>query len=150
VAFASGDVKLAQRSDEISTFLSKPRCFVLLLTVGACAAGLNLTAADHCFLLEPQGNVGKELQLINRIYRIGQTRPTIVKKFFCLGTVEERLLTLRKSKNSGLLANADAPVEEAIPDADAMAVPEVSIEEGVSEGTMPVKMGDLRSVFGLN
>jgi len=150
VAYASGDINLAQRSDEISTFLRNPRCFVLLLTVGACAAGLNLTAADHCFLLEPQANVGKELQLVNRIYRIGQTRPVIVKKFFCTSTVEERLLALRKSKNSGLLANADAPAVDAIPDADAMAVPEVGIEEGASDGAMPVKIGDLRSVFGLH
>ena len=45
--------------------------------------------------VEPQTNASKELQLINRIYRIGQTRPVVIKKFFCVATVEARVeLTL--------------------------------------------------------
>ena len=64
---------------------------------------------------------------MNRIYRIGQNRPVTVTKFFCAGTVEERLLALRKSKNSGLLASAEVIEADAAsaPEADAMAVPAV-------------------------
>ena len=62
VAFANGNISQAQRSDEIARFNSDPCCFALLLSVGACAAGLNLTVADHCFLIEPQSNLGKEVR----------------------------------------------------------------------------------------
>ena len=59
----TGSISQAQRADEIERFHCNSCCFVLLLTVGACATGLNLTVADHCFLVEPQANVGKEVQL---------------------------------------------------------------------------------------
>jgi SNF2 family DNA or RNA helicase len=80
VAFATGDVSQAQRCEEIARFHSNACCFALLLSVGACAEGLNLTVADHCFLLEPQSNVGKEVRsqrLPPRLSRSnrGQLRP---------------------------------------------------------------------------
>jgi len=145
VAFATGDVSQAQRCEEIARFHSNACCFALLLSVGACAEGLNLTVADHCFLLEPQSNVGKELQLVNRINRIGQSRPVTVTKFFCASTVEERLLELRRSKNSGLLASAAAADagDDGMLEADAMAVPAV---DGLAEAG--AKMDDLRFILG--
>ena len=163
VVSANGSLSQAERAEQIATFHAEAGCFVLLLTVGACASGLNLTVADHCFLVEPQTNASKELQLINRIYRIGQTRPVTVKKFFCAATVEERLLAVRKRRNSGLLAEAEASQRSeddgAGPEADAMAVPVVGDSgEGGAEGgadgsaeggaAMAMRIGDLRFVFG--
>lgn len=86
-----------------------------------------------------------QLQLVNRIYRIGQDRPVTVKKFFCASTVEERLLHLRKSKNSGLLATAEATEadEAGTQEADAMAVPAI---DGPEEGDG--RMDDLRFILG--
>ena len=106
--------------------------------------------------MEPQANAGKELQLVNRIYRIGQSRPVIVKKFSCVATVEERLLALRRRRNSGLLAEAplDSADAAADPEADAMAVAVVGGTEGGGEGgteagaAMTVQIGDMRFVFG--
>ena len=76
----------------------------------------------------------------------------VIKKFFCVATVEERLLAVRKRRNSGLLADAEAPqLEEEGPEADAMAVPVVGDSgEGGDDGgaAMAVRIGDLRFVLG--
>lgn len=93
-------------------------------------------------------------QLLNRVYRIGQDRPVTVKKFFCAGTVEERLLALRKSKNSSLLASAEVATANAAsiaPEADAMAVPAADgPDEDAEHGAeTSIKMDDLRFIFGL-
>jgi SNF2 family DNA or RNA helicase len=67
VALIDGAMVQERRADEIKRFTTDPACYVLFLTVGACAAGLTLTAADHCLLLEPQPNAGPELQLVDRV-----------------------------------------------------------------------------------
>jgi hypothetical protein len=67
VALIDGAMAQERRADEIRRFTTDPACYALFLTVGACAAGLTLTAADHCLLLEPQPNAGRELQLVNRV-----------------------------------------------------------------------------------
>ena len=79
----------------------------------------------------------------------------IVKKFFCVATVEERLLALRRRRNSGLLAEAplDSADAAAEPEADAMAVAVGGTEGGGEGGTeagaaMTVQIGDMRFVFG--
>lgn len=54
-------------------------------------AGLNLTVADHCFLLDVAPNSAIEEQSIDRIHRIGQTRPVTVKRFVIENTAEESL-----------------------------------------------------------
>ena len=61
----------------------------------------------HCLLLELQGHEGRELQLINRVWRIGQTKPVRVKRVVAAGTIEERMLHLRK-RSRGLMAVDDA------------------------------------------
>lgn len=63
----------------------------------AGAVGLTLTAADHCFILDTPQNSAVEEQAIDRIHRIGQTRPVTVKRFVMKGTVEERILNARRS-----------------------------------------------------
>ena len=62
----------------------------ILVSIGAGAAGLTLTAANHVFLLEPCLNAADEAQALNRAHRIGQTRAVRSVIFFTRGTVEER------------------------------------------------------------
>jgi SNF2 family DNA or RNA helicase len=88
-------------------FKTEARCHLLLLSVGACASGLTLTHANHCILLDLQAHEGKELQLINRVWRIGQERPVTIKRLVAAGTIEERMLHLRK-RSQGLMADDDA------------------------------------------
>lgn len=98
-----GDYTHDQRAESLARFESSPACFVLLLPVRACSSGLTLTVANHVLLVDLQSDHRQELQLINRVWRIGQSRPVHVKRFVSEGTVEERMLELRK-RTTGLLA----------------------------------------------
>jgi SNF2 family DNA or RNA helicase len=59
---------------------------------------LNLTAADHVFLLDPWWNPAVEDQAADRAHRIGQDRPVMVYRMVAKDTVEERILALKEKK----------------------------------------------------
>ncbi len=63
-----------------------------------CRLGLNLTAADYVFILDPWWNPAVEAQAIDRTHRIGQTRPVFAYRLVTRGTVEEKILTLQDTK----------------------------------------------------
>ncbi|KAL9179984.1 hypothetical protein ACHAXT_007954 [Thalassiosira profunda] len=92
-----GMMKQHQRADAIMSFTNDPNTRVLLLSMRAGAAGLNLMAANHCFLMDPAMNSAVEEQAIDRIHRIGHTRPVFVKRLVIKGSVEERILENRRS-----------------------------------------------------
>jgi superfamily II DNA or RNA helicase len=83
---------------------------VLLLSLKAGGVGLNLTAADHVYILDPWWNPAVEDQAADRAYRIGQENPVIVHRLVARDTIEERVLSLQAQKR-GLLAAAvgDSP-----------------------------------------
>ena len=70
----------------------------MLLSTDAGGLGLNLTAADYVFILDPWWNPAVESQAIDRTYRIGQTRPVIVYRLVANNTVEARILALQEKK----------------------------------------------------
>jgi SNF2 family DNA or RNA helicase len=82
---------------------------VLLVSLRAGGTGLNLTAADHVFLLDPWWNPAVEDQAADRAHRIGQTRPVEIHRLVAAATVEERVLALQARKR----ATADAALGEA-------------------------------------
>ena len=73
---------------------------VMLLSLKAGGTGLNLTAADHVFLVDPWWNPAVEAQAADRAHRIGQERPVNVYRLVSQGTVEERILTLQDKKRA--------------------------------------------------
>ena len=73
---------------------------VLLVSLKAGGTGLNLTAADHVFLLDPWWNPAVEDQAADRAHRIGQERPVLVYRLVAEDTVEERILALQESKRA--------------------------------------------------
>jgi SNF2 family DNA or RNA helicase len=77
---------------------------VMLLSLRAGGIGLNLTAADHIFLLDPWWNPAVEDQAADRAHRIGQTRPVLVTRLIAQDTVEERIIELQQHKR--LMAGA--------------------------------------------
>ncbi|KAL7531410.1 hypothetical protein ACHAXR_004022, partial [Thalassiosira sp. AJA248-18] len=96
-ARVDGMMKQHQRADAIQSFTTDPNTRVLLLSMRAGAAGLNLMAANHCFLMDPAMNSAVEEQAIDRIHRIGQTRPVFVKRLIIKDSIEERILENRRS-----------------------------------------------------
>ena len=82
---------------------------VMLISLRAGGTGLNLTAADHVFLLDPWWNPAVEDQAADRAHRIGQENPVFVHRLVARDTVEERILALQERKR----ALADAALGEA-------------------------------------
>jgi SNF2 family DNA or RNA helicase len=77
---------------------------VLLLSLKAGGVGLNLTAADHVYILDPWWNPAVEDQAADRAYRIGQVNPVLVHRLVARDTVEERVLALQAHKRELLSA----------------------------------------------
>ena len=73
---------------------------VMLISLRAGGVGLNLTAADHVFLLDPWWNPAVEDQAADRTHRIGQDKPVVVHRLVAANTVEERILELQASKRA--------------------------------------------------
>ncbi len=71
---------------------------VILSSLKAGGTGLNLTAADHVFLLDPWWNPAAEDQAADRAHRIGQTRPVTVYRLIAKDTIEEGILALQAKK----------------------------------------------------
>ncbi len=71
---------------------------VMLISLKAGGTGLNLTAADHVFLLDPWWNPAVEDQAADRAHRIGQDKPVMVYRLVAEDTVEERILALQERK----------------------------------------------------
>jgi len=71
---------------------------VMLLSLAAGGVGLNLTGANHLFLLDMHWNPQLESQACDRVYRVGQTRPVVIHRFLCDDTVEKRIQELQRKK----------------------------------------------------
>src|SRR4051794_40397943 len=73
---------------------------VMLVSLKAGGTGLNLTAADHVFLIDPWWNPAVEDQAADRAHRIGQDKPVIVYRLIAKDTVEERIFALQTKKRA--------------------------------------------------
>ena len=93
----------SNREKVIESFQNNPEKVCFLISLKAGGVGLNLTAADYVFILDPWWNPAAELQAINRSHRIGQKRTVMVYKFITKDTVEEKIQQLQCEKNK--LAN---------------------------------------------
>lgn len=87
-------------------------CPLFLISLKAGGLGLNLTAADYVFLLDPWWNPAVEAQAIDRAHRIGQTRSVFAYRLIARNTVEEKVLELQQSKRhlADAVVRADASV----------------------------------------
>ena len=71
---------------------------MFLISLKAGGVGLNLTAADYVFLLDPWWNPAVEAQAIDRTHRIGQEKPVVAYRLIARDTVEEKILELQAAK----------------------------------------------------
>jgi SNF2 family DNA or RNA helicase len=98
VAYEYLDGKTRDRAARVERFQTDPDCRLFLISLKAGGTGLNLTAADYVFLLDPWWNPAVEAQAVDRAHRIGQQRPVIAYRLIARDTVEEKILELQKSK----------------------------------------------------
>ncbi|KAF9209344.1 DNA helicase rad5 [Haplosporangium sp. Z 27] len=73
---------------------------VILISLRAGGVGLNLTAANRVYMMDPWWNYAIESQAIDRVHRIGQTKPVLVKRFIIQDSVEEKILIIQNRKNA--------------------------------------------------
>jgi superfamily II DNA or RNA helicase len=92
------DGKTRDRAERVERFSSDPDCKVFLISLKAGGVGLNLTAAEYVFLLDPWWNPAAEAQAIDRAHRIGQSRHVFAYRLIAKDTVEEKVAELQNSK----------------------------------------------------
>src|SRR6266704_2101320 len=100
VLFLHGGTTKKQRDAMVETFgeLEEPALFLLSLKAGG--TGLNLTAASHVIHVDRWWNPAVEDQATDRAFRIGQRRNVQVRKFVCVGTLEERIDAMIEEKKA--------------------------------------------------
>ncbi len=97
--YLDGQTSLKDRQARVEQFQSDgSKTPLFLISLKAGGSGLNLTAADYVFLLDPWWNPAVENQAIDRTHRIGQTRKVHACRLITRGTVEEKVLELQKQK----------------------------------------------------
>jgi SNF2 family DNA or RNA helicase len=92
------DGKSRNRQEKVNRFQEDEDCPLFLISLKAGGTGLNLTAADYVFILDPWWNPAVEAQAIDRAHRIGQEKPVFAYRIICKDTVEEKILSLQKEK----------------------------------------------------
>ncbi|HLM72222.1 MAG TPA: DEAD/DEAH box helicase, partial [Polyangiaceae bacterium] len=113
VAFTRLDGSTRDRGGVVAEFQDANGPPVMLVSLKAGGTGLNLTAADHVFLMDPWWNPAVEDQAADRAHRIGQDKPVMVYRLVSKDTVEERILLLQERKRSlagAALGEADRAV----------------------------------------
>lgn len=109
IGFCRLDGSTTNRAGVVAEFQDPDGPPVMIASLKAGGTGLNLTAADHVFILDPWWNPAAEDQAADRAHRIGQDKPVMVYRLVTQGTVEERVLALKERKR----ALADAVLAEA-------------------------------------
>ncbi|MDA1166148.1 MAG: SNF2-related protein, partial [Planctomycetota bacterium] len=102
------DGQTRNRKEHVDRFQNDPDCPVFLISLKAGGLGLNLTAAEYVFLLDPWWNPAVEAQAIDRAHRVGQTKRVFAYRLICRGTVEEKIAALQAQKQE----LADAILQE--------------------------------------
>ncbi|TFK77265.1 hypothetical protein BDN72DRAFT_807909 [Pluteus cervinus] len=98
-----GTMKRDDRTRAMDALKYDPGCEVLLVSLKAGGVGLNLTAAQRVYLMDPYWNPAVENQAVDRIHRLGQTRPVTTIKLIIDNSIEARLLEVQRKKTE--LAN---------------------------------------------
>jgi hypothetical protein len=99
-AYFDGSTTSTQREVAIQKFQNDEDCRVFLISLKAGGVGLNLTAADYVYIVDPWWNPAVEQQAIDRTHRIGQTKNIFAYRLICKETIEEKMLQLQERKRA--------------------------------------------------
>ena len=108
----TGDTDLKKRHQEVLNFGKNDDSQTFLISLKAGGVGLNLTAADYVFLLDPWWNPAAENQAIARAHRIGQTKTVMALSFITKDTIEEKIMLLKARKTelfTDIIGDASVP-----------------------------------------
>ncbi|KAM4056828.1 DEAD/DEAH box helicase [Hirsutella rhossiliensis] len=100
ISFArlDGSMTRTARTAAMDSFREDNKVEVLLVSIMAGGVGLNLTAANSVYVMEPQYNPAAEAQAVDRVHRLGQTRPVRTVRFIMRDSFEEKMLQLQEKK----------------------------------------------------
>ncbi len=109
-----GSMSADARNDAINSFTDKPNQNIMLISLKAGNAGLNLTAASRVIILDPFWNPFIEMQAVDRAYRIGQQKEVEVHRILIENTVEDRIIELQEKKRALVEAALDEGANKSI------------------------------------
>lgn len=98
--YFDGSTSAPDREKAIRRFQDDTNCRVFLISLKAGGVGLNLTAADYVYIVDPWWNPAVEQQAIDRTHRIGQTKNIFAYRMICKDTIEDKILQLQDKKRS--------------------------------------------------
>ncbi|KAI1211110.1 SNF2 family N-terminal domain-containing protein [Annulohypoxylon truncatum] len=124
-----GSMDHKNRDKAVKKFMESPDVQVMLVSLSAGNAGLNLAAATHVIIIEPFWNPFVEEQAIDRAHRIGQKNAVTVHRILIEGTVEDRIRDLQEKKRT--LVNA-------------------ALSEEGAQGVGRLTIAELKGLFGIH
>lgn len=123
ISWSRIDGRTKKRGQIVEAFSAKDGPSVMLISLKAGGTGINLTAADHVFLVDPWWNPAAEAQAADRAHRIGQDKAVMVYRLVAKDTVEEKILVLQEQKRAiASEAMAGALVDQSLAKADLRAL----------------------------
>ncbi|GAB3006826.1 hypothetical protein GCM10027051_02960 [Niabella terrae] len=98
--YFDGSTSAPDREKAIQNFQNNDEVRVFLISLKAGGVGLNLTAADYVYIVDPWWNPAVEQQAIDRTHRIGQTKNIFAYRMICKDTIEDKILKLQEKKKA--------------------------------------------------
>ena len=98
--YFDGSTSAPDRQKAIESFQNDEEKRVFLISLKAGGVGLNLTAADYVYIVDPWWNPAVEQQAIDRTHRIGQTKNIFAYRMICKDTIEDKILKLQEKKRA--------------------------------------------------
>ena len=98
--YFDGSTPPQERERSIQNFQTNEKSRVFLISLKAGGVGLNLTAADYVYIVDPWWNPAVEQQAIDRTHRIGQTKNIFAYRMICKDTIEDKIMQLQERKRT--------------------------------------------------
>jgi non-specific serine/threonine protein kinase len=98
--YFDGSTSAPDREKAIQSFQNDDEVRVFLISLKAGGVGLNLTAADYVYIVDPWWNPAVEQQAIDRTHRIGQTKNIFAYRMICKDTIEDKIMQLQERKRT--------------------------------------------------
>lgn len=111
-----GKMSRPARNAAMDAFRDDHSVQVILVSIMAGGLGLNLTAGNSVYVMEPQFNPAAEAQAVDRVHRLGQTRAVRTVRFIMKDSFEEKMLQLQDKKKKLASLSMDRDPNDRITD----------------------------------